>query len=804
MSKGFSFLAKKITQSPKKIIFLLLLFTLVIGFGVTKVQVDLGQGTMISHKDPIYKATEEYHDEFGSDTLFILLSGKQGDLLSTDNLSAINKLQSELVKKKEIQSAFSYYNMIENGTDQATKIQMKMKSQLQEAVEKAVQEAAARGATPAQQQDAAQKAQIAFMKKVNEQSGANLTSLQAAGAPSLQNEKFVKGLVLDKDGNVNEMFKTFMPQNGKHALIIMKVEGGIPYSELSDLTEEVSNMTKEAGFSNLDTKISGTPKIYGAIYNSMMKDMSIMLGLSLVLMAAILFMVFPVKWRLLALPVVLLSLFWTIGIMGYIGVPMSMVTMAILPILIGLGTDFAIQFHNRYDEELKAGKPVKEAILQSIQKMGPAVGIAVFSMTLGFITLLISKVPMIQHFGIMLSVGVIVSYTVTLLLMYAVFMLRDRKVTPETVSTPSKMEGFMEKIATLTVKKPILLLAIGVLLSAGGFYIDHSLKIETNIEKLMPQEAPELKELNELRKIIGSTNEISFILKSGDVTDPRVVKWIADYEEQQRKAHPEIETATSIASIMKQANKGEVPETKAEIESILAQVPDELKSNILSKDKESAAVSFTIGNIGMKEQADLLNHIEKDINPPSGVEMKPAGSNVINIKSVGSMTENRHLSAGIGVIAIIAGLMLAYRRWKMAMYPVLPIVLVVGWSSLMMFLLGIEINPLTAVLGSLVLGIGSEFTILIMERYQEELENGLSREKALIKSISKIGMAITASGLTVMAGFSTLIFSEFVMLRSFGITTVFDTFLCLISSLFILPAIIVLTDKRKSASEMTK
>ncbi|MGA4719869.1 efflux RND transporter permease subunit [Fictibacillus nanhaiensis] len=804
MSKGFSFLAKKIRQSPKKIIVLLLLFTLVLGFGVTKVQVDLGQGTMISHKDPIYKATEEYHDEFGSDTLFILLSGKQGDLLSTVNLSAINKLQSELVQKKEIQSAFSYYNMIENGTDQATKIQMKMKKQLQETVEKAVQEAAARGATPAQQQDAAQKAQMSFMKKVNEQSGANLTSLRAAGAPSLQNEKFVKLLVLDKNRNVNEMFKTFMPQNGKHALIIMKVKGGIPYNELSDLTEEVSNMTKQAGFSNLHTKISGTPKIYGAIYNSMMKDMSIMLGLSLVLMAAILFIVFPVKWRLLALPVVLMSLFWTIGIMGYIGVPMSMVTMAILPILIGLGTDFAIQFHNRYDEELKTGKPVKEAILQSIKKMGPAVGIAVFAMTLGFITLLISKVPMIQHFGIMLSVGVIVSYTVSLMLMYSVFMLRDRQVTPKTISTPSRMEGFMERVATLTVKKPLLLLAVGVLLSAGGFYIDHSLKIETNIENLMPQEAPELKELNEVRRIIGSTNEISFILKSEDVTDPNVVKWIAAYEEQQRKAHPEIETATSIASIMKQANKGKVPETKAEIDSILAQVPDELKSNILSKDKESAAVSFTIGNIGMKEQADLLNQIEKNINPPSRVEMKPAGSNVINIKSVGSMTENRHISAGIGVIAIIAGLLLAYRRWKMAMYPILPIVLVVGWSSLMMFMLNIEINPLTAVLGSLVLGIGSEFTILIMERYKEELENGLSRDEALIKSISKIGRAITASGLTVMAGFSTLIFSEFVMLRSFGITTVFDTFLCLISSLFILPAIIILIDKRNSASEMTK
>ncbi|MGA4722122.1 efflux RND transporter permease subunit [Fictibacillus nanhaiensis] len=801
MSRWFNFLAKKVINSPKKIISLLILFTMILGFGVTKVQVDLGQGTMISHKDPIYKATAEYQDKFGSDTLFILLSGNQDDLLSTDNLSAINKLQGKLVQKKEIQSAFSYYNMIKNGTDQATNMQLKMKEQLKELVEKAVSEAASNGATPVQQQEIAQKAQNAFIKKMSEQNGVNLNALQEVGAPSIENEKFVKGLVLDKEGNLNEMFKTIMPQNGEHALIIMKVKGGIPYDKLSDLTEDVSNMTNEAGLKNLETNISGTPKIYGAIYNSMMKDMSIMLGLSLVLMAVILFIVFPVRWRLLSLPVVLLSLFWTIGIMGYIGVPMSMVTMAILPILIGLGTDFAIQFHNRYDEELKAGKSVKEATMQSIKKMGPAVGIAVFAMTLGFVTLLISKVPMIQHFGIMLSVGVIVSYTVSLLLMYTVFMLRDRSVTSKAISTSSKIEGFMKKLATFTVKKPLLLLLIGVVLSASGFYIDHTLKVETNIEKLMPQEAPELKELNELRKIIGSTNEISFILKSDDVTSPKVVSWIADFEEGQRKVHPEIEIVTSIASIVKEANKGEIPKTQDEIETILTQVPGELKSNNISSDKKTAAVSFTIGNIGMKEQADLLSQVEKEINPPSGVEMNPAGSNVINIKSVESMTENRHISAGIGVIAIIAGLLLAYRRWKMALYPVLPIVLVVGWSSLMMFLLDIEINPLTAVLASLVLGIGSEFTILIMERYQEELENGLSRDEALIKAISKIGRAITASGLTVIAGFCTLIFSEFVMLRSFGITTVFDTFLCLISALFILPSIIVLLEKRKPKNE---
>lgn len=800
MKKLLALIGHFVQGHPKKIIVSILVATLLLGFGLTKIQVDLGQGTLISKNDPLYKATEQYNDNFGGDTLFILLSGTQDDLLSPNNLSAINKLQEKLVQKDEIQSSFSYYNLIESGVEQSNTSMKNLEIQLKNARETAVKEAIATGATSEQQEAVARNTTEEFLKRTQEQSGIDLTALSNIGKPSIDNSRFVKGLVVDEQGNVNPMFNKLMPQNGKHALIIMKVKGGIPYDELSGLTKQVSAETAKVGLKNLDTTISGTPKIYGAIYNSMVKDMSIMLSLSLVLMLVILFVVFPVRWRLLSIPVVFLSLIWTLGIMGYIGVPMSMVTMAILPILIGLGTDFAIQFHNRYDEELRTGASPKEAVVLSIKKMGIAVGIAVFSMTLGFITLLISKVPMIQHFGIMLSVGVIVSYTVSLLLMYSIFILRDRNFTPQEKLTPSKMEGFMKKLALIAVKKPLLLLTIGISLAAGGFYVDSSLKIETNIEKLMPQDAPELKELNDIRQIIGSTNEISFILKADNVTDPQVIQALSEYEEQQLKKHSQIESVTSIATLIKQANQGKIPESKSKINTILSQIPTELKGNLLSTDNTLSSVSFTIKETGMKEQASLLNQLEKQISLPKGVSLEPAGSNVINIKSVGTMTENRHLSVGIGVLAIVIGLLLVYRRWKLTMYSILPIILVVGWSSLMMFTLDIEINPLTAVLGSLVLGIGSEFTILIIERYQEERENGRSYESAIVHAISMIGRAITASGLTVMAGFSTLIFSQFVMLRSFGITTVLDTFLCLISALFILPSLVVLIEKKKKRS----
>jgi predicted RND superfamily exporter protein len=102
-------------------------------------------------------------------------------------------------------------------------------------------------------------------------------------------------------------------------------------------------------------------------------------------------------------------------------------------------------------------------------------------------------------------------------------------------------------------------------------------------------------------------------------------------------------------------------------------------------------------------------------------------------------------------------------------------------------------------LSCLVLGIGTEFTILIMERFREEEAKGLGAKEAIKVSLSKVGQAITASGLTVVVGFSTLIFVSFPVLRDFGLTTVIDTSLSLICSLTILPALIVLFRKRKKA-----
>jgi len=112
-----------------------------------------------------------------------------------------------------------------------------------------------------------------------------------------------------------------------------------------------------------------------------------------------------------------------------------------------------------------------------------------------------------------------------------------------------------------------------------------------------------------------------------------------------------------------------------------------------------------------------------------------------------------------------------------------------------MFLIGIPLNPLTAVLGVIIIGICTEFMVLLFGRYNEERQKGQLPRDAMVTAIAKIGRAIVTTAMTTLGGFAVLIASDFVMIRDFGIATVLGVFLCLISSLTVMPGLIVWYDE---------
>jgi predicted RND superfamily exporter protein len=113
---------------------------------------------------------------------------------------------------------------------------------------------------------------------------------------------------------------------------------------------------------------------------------------------------------------------------------------------------------------------------------------------------------------------------------------------------------------------------------------------------------------------------------------------------------------------------------------------------------------------------------------------------------------------------------------------------------MLLYFSGVEYSPLTSISGPLIIAMGTEFNVLLMSRYFEEREAGLDARAAMSKASLRIGRAIAASGLTVMGGFAVLAFSDFPLLDNFGKVTALNIGLSLLSTLILLPPLLVWAD----------
>ena len=142
-----------------------------------------------------------------------------------------------------------------------------------------------------------------------------------------------------------------------------------------------------------------------------------------------------------------------------------------------------------------------------------------------------------------------------------------------------------------------------------------------------------------------------------------------------------------------------------------------------------------------------------------------------------------------------------FREPRRALVPLVPIALASGWSALILFLVGVPLNPMSATLGALVIAISTEFSVLLSERYRQERLRGGEPAEALRRAYRSTGAAVLASGITVIAGFGVLVLSDITMLRDFGFVTVIDMSVSLAGVLLVLPAVLALAERGDDTTE---
>jgi uncharacterized protein len=686
--------------------------------------------------------------------------------------------------------------------------------------------------------------------------------------PSLSNPNFLAAVVFDlsKARGTPKARLAYLFPNNRSAQIILRLKPDLTESERHRAIEAIEAVVRdpvarsECKFEGKPERcfqlhggrfvISGVPVVVDAVTRALKDALLVLLGVALVVMAVALLVVFRSRWRLLPLAIALMAAALTFGLFGLVGGSLTMASIAVLPILIGLAVDYAIQLQARYDEAVALGaNPGAEAAKLAASGGGPAIATACLATAAGFLALQLSPTPMVRSFGLLLLVGIGIAFGLAFIAGFAALSLRTRAgvsgvpesrgvlfFAPTTTSDGRRLvrrktqraEGHpalppsMHRMLVVAQAYPRRVLAVGFALAVVGWGLGTQIETQTDIRELAPQNVDAVKELNELQNITGVSGELDVSVKASDLTDPATIKWMADFKRRVLDAGgfsganascktAEVCPGPALSDFVTggglTAPTG--PLTPRGTRSALSQIPayDLRQVSTVNPDTGlpagTALLGFGIRAQSLDDQQGLIERIRDEIGtpgenggPPPGVQVELAGLPVIAASAAADLSDSRYLLTLAGLIAVSLVLLAVYRSWSRALIPLVPIVMATGWSSLVLWLSRVPLNPMSAALGALMIAIATEFSVILAARFRQERRAGRELGEALTAAYTRTGAAVLASAVTAIAGFAVLIVSDVRMLRDFGFVTVIDLSVALLGVMVALPAVLVwLADK---------
>nr|WP_246851739.1 MMPL family transporter [Patulibacter sp. SYSU D01012] len=581
--------------------------------------------------------------------------------------------------------------------------------------------------------------------------------------------------------------------------------------------------------------VSGSPVLVDAVAGELERALLALLGVGVLVMALVLAATFPERRRLGPLLLALGTVAVVFGGMGLLGLPADLGTIATLPVLLGLAVDYGVQLHARVEESRRAGLAGREAVRDAVARGGRPIVLAAGATLVGFVALLASPTPLVRGFALVLGAGValavLAAFTVGLVL-HARRAPRPAAVpvTPEAEAAtgprradpvaPAALPAgglgtgpVVRRLVAGAYGRPRSVLAVGVVLAVAGIVLGAREPVETSIERLVPRDLPAVRDLGAVERESGQAGELQVLLRGRDLARPEVLAWADALRARVlRGAGYDAARATGCRgrarlcplSVPFSALLGQDPaklRDAAAVRTALAGLPEYFTSAAITADRRSILLSFGVPVGPLDRQRATIDAVRRAAaaGRPAGVDATVTGLPTLAADASASISSPaRRILTLLGTLVLVAGLLLAATRSaRRGLLPVLPVALAAGWSGLLTWALGLPLNPLSVVLGTLIVAIGTEFGVLLLERYGQERAAGHPDAVALARTAASTGRAVGASAATTVAGFGVLAVSDFPLLRQFGLITVLDLLVAVLAVVVVLPAVAGLAAGRR-------
>ena len=777
------------------------------------------------HDSAAYSQTAKANEKFGDDPVVVLAKGELLETVSAENIRRLNLLEQCLAGRAEsgrgrffkickeiadldptrlIAGPGSFLTQAVDGINRVYNQQLERLDSLPE------------GATGL---DVVRRQQILSL-------AAEVVSRYGlVSPPTLDDANFINQVVfgIGNSRNGPKPRLSYLFPNDQSAQIVVRLRSDLDDDQRSRAISLIKRAVDDPAvdLEGSDYVVSGSPVVFEGLSKALATSVLVLAIIALVLMSIALAVVFGSTWRLLPLGMSLAAAAIMLGLLRLFGGSVSLAAVGVLPILIGLAVDYAVQIQARYDETDGALAPGEAARIAATEGV-PMIATACVATAFGFAALMLSSLPLVAEFGLLLGVGVLVCLTVVFLLGFAALSIRGPgKPGPARIRQVFFFDWLrraVESMIALSVVAPRRVLVVSLVVAACGWAASTQAETDADINQVLPSRAAAVEDLTDLEDSTGLSGEIDLIVSADDVTDPEVVAWLAEVRSDilfkagyTSTGEPDCLAADlcpgpSIPDFLPNSGIGS---SGAQNRKALSALPaDELSGFIAGGLRKGttptvAKVPFAVRTGSVARQGELIEEINSVIRtsragqgPPDGVNVEVTGLPVVITSAVDDLASSRFLLIGAGILLIALVLALIYRSPWRVVVPILPILIAGGWSAMIISALGVKLNPLSAVLAVLVTAIATEFSVIMAGRYYQQRATGMSIGNALRSSYGSTGMAIAASGFTAIAGFAALGFSDIPILRDFGLIAVLDLGVALLGVALVLPAALVWAEDR--------
>ncbi len=726
--------ARRLTVRPslRGVTALLLAATVIVltGAGLARIRLDTGIDSFLPASDPAMRTIAAKDSSFGGDPVAVLLRSGQPDQLLVDpaQLQRLLTLEGRLSGLPDVAVVYGPATMLNQVAGSARNLLAQIGGRREALRLQAEKAAQARGESKEQVAAAGAAAEAGLDRRY----GQLLVQGMPAGLPTLYNPNFVRNVVYDGTGAPRAQWHFVVP-SADTVCVLVQPRQGLDQDGMQRLVDRVRGSVRGAGLSTVRTTVTGVPAVTAAFTTEVEREFPLLAGLAVAGCAVVLLIVPWLGSRRLRLWPLLITTVATALVLsgfGWLGIPVSLGVIALLPILLGIGSDYPLY------------------LAQWAQRR--SVVVAGLAGVVGGGALTLSPLPLVRSLGVALAAG--------LLLVLALGVALSRMLPPQPLPPRAPRPA---PRATLRPWQRGAALAVLIACAAVGWWDLSGLRVEANPEQLA-QGLPALRDAEDTQRLLGSSVEVSVLIRGGNVLSPAAFAWarqaedaiILRYGDQVRP----VLTAPDLLHFL-----GTKP-TADQIRAATVLLPSYLTSAVVRSDAREEVMVFgvNLGDIGA--QRAMLGGLRRVLPaPPPGITAEVGGLPIAAARGYDLISDGRYLTNLAGIAAAGVVLLVALRRRSDALRALLAGLLATGWGLLVLWGAGGALSPLTVTLGSLTTVTGSEFAILLADARWAGRPL-LRRGVAVACLTSSIGyLALAVSGLAALRDFGLLLAGSVVL-----------------------------------------